>query len=257
MVPAVLFLILYTSAFWLSAAVSVVTLLALLEYTNLSVTGDRDRLTDLFGVLSGVLMPPLCYLYGKEVFLPLIIGSLFVFFLAGILRNGDFKASALDTALKTLGIVYIALPLSHVILLGNIGSGRLWMIFMLFIIWANDTFAYFTGKTIGRHKLSPFISPNKTVEGAVGGLAGGILAGYILGRYLAIGMGTLEILLFSLLLGLIGIIGDLSESLLKRSAGVKDSGHIIPGHGGVLDRIDSLLFPIPFIYYFLIFLFQA
>ncbi len=237
--------------------ISARTLAALLEYANLNIIQQRDRLTDVLGVVSGVLMPPLCYFYGKDVLLPAILVAIFVFFFAGMLRKEDFKDAFLDTAIKTLGLIYIAVPLSYVILLKNLEPGRWWLLFILFVIWANDTFAYFTGKTIGRHKLSPYVSPNKTVEGAIGGLAGAVIAGYILNKYLSMGMGISEVAVLSIILGVIGIIGDLAESLLKRSAGVKDSGSIIPGHGGVLDRIDSLLFPVPFIYYFLIFRLQA
>src|SRR5574340_870997 len=163
------------------------------------------------------------------------------------------KDAVLDTAIKTLGLIYIAVPLSYVILLRNLEQGRWWLLFILFVIWASDTFAYLTGKTIGRHKLSPHVSPNKTIEGAIGGLAGAVIAGLVMNKYLAMGMLMTEAAGLAIILGVIGIIGDLAESLLKRSAGVKDSGSMIPGHGGVLDRIDCLLFPVPFVYYFLIF----
>jgi phosphatidate cytidylyltransferase len=223
-----------------------------LEYTNLNIIQKRDRFSDFLGIISGVSIPPLCYFFGLAAMLPAVIVALFIFFFAGMLRK-DFKDAVMDTAIKTLGIIYIAVPLSYVILLRDLEQGRWWLLFILFVIWANDTFAYFTGKTIGRHKMSPFVSPNKTIEGAIGGLAGAVLAGLVMNKYLAMGMTMTEAAALSVILGVMGIIGDLAESLLKRSAGVKDSGSVIPGHGGVLDRIDSLLFPVPFVYYFLIF----
>ncbi len=209
------------------------------------------------GIVSSGLMPSLCYFYGRGALLPGVLISLFAFFFAAMFRDNDFKDAFLDTAIKTVGLVYLAVPLSYMILLRSLDAGRWWLLFVLFVIWANDTFAYFTGKTIGRHKLSPYVSPNKTIEGAIGGLAGAVVAGCILNRYLSLGMSISGAITVSAILGIIGIIGDLAESLLKRSAGVKDSGHIFPGHGGILDRLDSLLFPVPFVYYFLIFRMQA
>lgn len=235
-------------------AISALTLAALLEYANLTIihVQKRNKFSDLLGIVSGVSLPALCYFFGRDALLPGVLAGLFIFFFAGTLRK-DFRDAVMDTAIKTLGIAYIAIPLSYVILLRNLEQGRWWLLFILFAIWASDTFAYLTGKTIGRHKLSPYVSPNKTVEGAIGGLAGAAIAGYVMNKYLALGMPITEAAALSVILGVIGIIGDLAESLLKRSAGVKDSGSVIPGHGGVLDRIDSLLFPVPFVYYFLIF----
>jgi len=253
LIPIVLFLILYVSALWLFAAISALTLTALLEYTNLNIIQKKDRFSDFLGIVSGVSIPPICYFFGLYAMLPALLVALFIFFFAGMLRKEQFKDAVMDTAFKTLGIIYIAVPLSYVILLRNLVHGRWWLLFILFVIWASDTFAYFTGKTVGRHKLSPYVSPNKTVEGAIGGLAGAVIAGCVMNKYFTMGMPIAEAAALSVILGIIGIIGDLAESLLKRSAGVKDSGHIIPGHGGVLDRIDSLLFPVPFVYYFLIF----
>jgi phosphatidate cytidylyltransferase len=109
----------------------------------------------------------------------------------------------------------------------------------------------FVGKVIGRHKLSPLVSPNKTVEGAVGGVAAGVIAAYIFNIVAGFGMAMTTVIVLPLLIGVVGIIGDLIESVIKRSAGAKDSGALIPGHGGALDRIDSLLFAIPLLYYYL------
>lgn len=229
-----------------------ITLLALSEYNNLSMLKIRDRWSDALGIIGGVSVPPLVYIYGREALFPALIFSVFVFFLYNMTGARDLKEAAFDIAFKAFGIIYIAIPLSYLVLLRNLVSGQWWILFVLVIIWANDTAAYFTGKTMGRHSLCPSISPKKTVEGAIGGLLGGLLAAFFFNRYLMMGLGAGGVLALSIVLGIVGIIGDLSESLLKRSAGVKDSGSLIPGHGGILDRIDSLLFSIPVLYYLLV-----
>lgn len=199
----------------------------------------------------------LFYFYGVEYLPPFLIGALFVFFFYNTAVSKDLKDASYETTSKTLGVAYIAVPLSYAILLRGLPGGQWWLMFVLVVIWSNDTFAYFTGKSIGKTLLSPKISPKKTVEGAVGGLIGGFIAAYLFNRYCALGLDPAGVLILSALIGFIGMAGDLFESLLKRAAGVKDSGSLIPGHGGVLDRIDSLLFPIPFVYYSLIWHFKA
>ncbi len=122
------------------------------------------------------------------------------------------------------------------------GGGLAWFLLALLVTWLSDTFAYLVGKSIGRTKLIPRVSPNKTVEGAIGGLVAAALIAWGCDWAFGMEIGWGWALLIGLGLGVIGQIGDLSESMLKRSRGVKDSGTLIPGHGGVLDRIDALIF---------------
>lgn len=257
LIPIVLYVVLYASVFWLFAVSSVLCGLALLEYNNLSILKIRDSRSGFLGVLAGSVAPLAGFLFGDGAFMPLLIASCFLFFTYGMLRKRDLKDSAYDVAFRTLGVAYIAIPISYLVLIGALEGGRYWIVFLLFVIWANDTFALAVGKTLGRTKLLPEISPKKTMEGAIGGLAGGAAAAYIICRLLGLGIGALEAVVFSVIIGIIGMIGDLAESLLKRSADVKDSGTLIPGHGGVLDRIDSLIFPVPVVYYYLIWHLQA
>ncbi len=158
----------------------------------------------------------------------------------------------MDTATRTLGVLYIALPFSYLIPLRELVHGRRWVLFLIVVVWINDTFAYFTGRLVGRHKLSPVVSPNKTIEGGVGGIIGGVVAALIMNRYLDLALGPLVVTALAVALGLVAMGGDLVESVIKRGAGAKDSGTIIPGHGGMLDRIDSIIFTIPVLYYFLL-----
>jgi phosphatidate cytidylyltransferase len=120
---------------------------------------------------------------------------------------------------------------------------------MMGVIWAGDVAAYYAGRALGRHKLAPTISPNKTVEGSIAGLAGSILAGTLLGSWL-LQRQISFLALASLAAAIAGQLGDLAESALKRSSGVKDSSSLLPGHGGMLDRLDSLIFAAPVFYWF-------
>ena len=152
-------------------------------------------------------------------------------------------------------LFFLVLPASLMLffyrtdLLGNIaGPGLVILVFCL--LWANDIFAYLTGKLLGKHKLFSRISPGKTIEGSIGGLVFTLIATMIFAHYsdwlpvsVGIGMAALAVVF--------GTLGDLCESMLKRQAGVKDSGKLIPGHGGILDRFDSVLFSVPFIFVYL------
>ncbi|MCI0530440.1 MAG: phosphatidate cytidylyltransferase [candidate division Zixibacteria bacterium] len=129
--------------------------------------------------------------------------------------------------------------------------GGQWMISLFLIVWSCDTAAYFGGRSVGRYKLAPTISPNKTREGAVFGLVGAVLAAVIIRLFIFKSLSFLDLAAISILIGVIGQIGDLVESLLKRSGQLKDTSGLIPGHGGVLDRFDSLLFVSPWVYFYL------
>ncbi len=124
------------------------------------------------------------------------------------------------------------------------GGGLAWFLLAIFITWLSDTFAYLVGKTWGTHKLIPRVSPNKTIEGALGGLAASAITAVICDQVFGMEIGPAPSIVIGLALGGIGQLGDLSESMLKRMRGVKDSGNLIPGHGGMLDRIDALIFVI-------------
>ncbi|MEK6531839.1 MAG: phosphatidate cytidylyltransferase [Deltaproteobacteria bacterium] len=251
LIAATLYVVLYTDAIWLAAAVAAVTLLALIEYNRLRLTEKKDALLDAALLISGGAVPFFVYLFGHAVVAPFMIASLFLFFILSIFNTGNFRQTALSGALKVLGMVYIAIPLSYLILIKGHDRGQFWILLLLLVVWSNDTFAYVVGKSIGRHRLAPSLSPKKTIEGAAGGVISGLIAGFLFNRFLDMGMSLFGVAALSIAIGIIALSGDVAESLLKRGAGVKDSGGIIPGHGGVLDRLDSLLFTIPFLYYFL------
>jgi phosphatidate cytidylyltransferase len=124
-------------------------------------------------------------------------------------------------------------------------AGLGWTLLVILVTWIADTAAYLVGRSMGRNKLAPHLSPNKTIEGAIGGLVGAALVSLACFTLFGLPGGPIAAIVSGLLLGIAGQIGDLSESLLKRQAGIKDSGDLIPGHGGILDRIDALLFAFP------------
>lgn len=153
-------------------------------------------------------------------------------------------------ALALLGALYVSWLLGHALWLLALPHGVEMVFLLLLVTWGSDASAYLVGATLGRRPLCPTISPKKTVEGTFGGLAGAI-AGALLGRAWFYGDLTLvHALTLGVLLGIVGLVGDLSESVMKRACGIKDTGGLIPGHGGVLDRIDSLLFTTPALYYY-------
>jgi phosphatidate cytidylyltransferase len=173
--------------------------------------------------------------------------------------------------LTLAGAFYLAWLLSHFILLRSVNApalhdsiftplgmqpGVAWIYYACAITWLQDTSAYFVGRRFGRHKLAPILSPKKTWEGAAGGMLGAILTGAVCVLLLGLPITLLQGALLGLVGGIVGPLGDLCESLIKRQVGLKDAGSLIPGHGGILDRADSLLFTVPILYY-LIRLFAA
>ncbi len=160
------------------------------------------------------------------------------------------------------GVMYVGLPLAHLLLLrfwkaselvstpaGEMETGCAWLWIALIGTWASDTFAYFSGFAFGKTKLCEPISPKKTREGFYGGVIGTAFAVAMLGH--AIGHSLISMAVLGIVIALVATVGDLVESIVKRYTGIKDSGVLIPGHGGVLDRFDSAMFVIPFVYYFL------
>ncbi len=149
------------------------------------------------------------------------------------------------------GVFYIGFCTAHLILLRSLPQGVYWLLVLTAITAFSDTGAYYVGRAFGTTKLYPALSPGKTRAGAVGGLVGGMLGGLVAAAFLVEGVNLFAVAILSLVLSAVGIIGDLIESLLKRVSGVKDSGQILPGHGGLLDRCDSLLLTAPVLYYVL------
>jgi len=155
-----------------------------------------------------------------------------------------------DIANLIMGPFYICLPLVLLAIIARLPQGRMWIFFILVVIFAGDTGSFYCGKFFGKHKLTQ-ISPGKTWEGTIGGLIANIACAGLFGYVFFPSLSVISIMIVGIVLGISGQIGDLAESMLKRISNKKDSGKILPGHGGMLDRIDSLLFAVPVMYVYL------
>jgi len=156
-----------------------------------------------------------------------------------------------DVAATVFGIFYVAFLFSFQVAIRLSPDGKEWLVFLFFIIWASDIGAYSIGVPFGRHRLYEKVSPKKSIEGLIGALAASAGMAVLCKVWFMPSAPAGELIAIALGLALVGTVGDLAESLIKRAAGVKDSGAIIPGHGGVLDRMDSMLFAAPVLYYYL------
>jgi phosphatidate cytidylyltransferase len=171
-------------------------------------------------------------------------------FLLPLVRHHDLVQSVTRLGLLLLGVLYVGFFVPHVALLREQPEGWRWVLFTVYTAMGSDTGAYFAGRAFGQRKLLPAVSPSKTVEGAIGGLAGAVVIALAC-RLVFFPMSSLgETVRIALAIAVLAEVGDLCESALKRAFGAKDSGWIIPGHGGILDRLDSLLFPFVFAYYY-------
>ncbi len=198
------------------------------------------------------------YAWHEGVVVPLILTASLLAIMIRELFRREMSQSLGHMAVTVFGIMYVGWLGSHLVLLRelpvslaineNIGAHLVFLVALL--TWATDTSAYLFGVAFGRHKLIPRISPNKTIEGAVGGLLGAALVGWLLTRGLVPFMTPLAGAVLGLVVGSMAQLGDLVESLIKRDAGIKDTAELIPGHGGVLDRFDSMLFTAPVVYYY-------
>ncbi len=159
-----------------------------------------------------------------------------------------------NIAITILGIIYIGWLFSYLILLRALTPHGVFLFLLMFAIWATDTMAYVFGKKFGRRQLSPYISPNKTIEGAIAGFVMAVITSYFFGAFIAKSLipdNWLHFVIIGIIIGVFGQLSDLAESLIKRDAGVKDSSNLVPGHGGVLDRMDSFIFTAPILYYYI------
>lgn len=240
-----------------AVAAAVLAALAWFEFTRAFSRrgGNPTFFTGILGI-GGMLYS--AYLGQLDMILLALLGSVVLALITSVLLRGD--VSVPDVCVSVTGICYIGLPFAYLIMLRylsggiyvtpietfDLGTAMVWVMFIG--TWASDTFAYFAGRSFGLHKLAPAISPNKTMEGFLGGLLGTVVTVTGLGYLLQ--MPLIQMAVLGAAIAILGTFGDLVESLMKRHTGIKDSGAIIPGHGGVWDRFDSVLFTAPLVYYY-------
>jgi phosphatidate cytidylyltransferase len=296
LVPLVLLLLFYTPDWLYSGVLGLIAVLALHEYFGIARHYQQNLQLHRYVVLVATGLYFFGHAlhnisaFGQDAFgnrfeewtydvtgyrvLPLLL------LLLGLLLR-DLRSSLPVAAIAYLGFIYIAITLGEISLIGHFRKGRILVFVFLIVVWSGDIFAYYVGRAFGRRKLAPTISPGKTWEGAAASTAGAVLVSIVLFHYLD-GIGNVLVMLdslpsrsvmyadavvyaapwwlaavFGLCVNIAAQLGDLAESALKRGAGVKDSGTLLPGHGGVLDRIDAMLLAAPVLWFFYPALYKA
>jgi phosphatidate cytidylyltransferase len=261
--PLLLLALLKGGRLGLALVILLVSALAQWEFLGM-LLADSPKVQRFKSILLGSLLllsfctasPPsaLCYPGGfipcnPSTVLFILVWCFFFFFLFYLFSYGHIEQLIRDLAVNILGLLYLPFLLGHFIWLRYLPDGELWILWLLMVIFAGDTGAFYVGKVLGRTKLYPLVSPGKTWEGAAGGVVLSLAAGVLAGKWLFPLMSLKALSLLALVLAVVGILGDLVESMLKRRAQVKDASGILPGHGGMLDRLDSLLFAAPTVVY--------
>ena len=281
LIPIVLALILRAPVPVVAVVAALVALITIHEFLKLTESYGVQPLRWPTYIFAGIFFLLLALNVGNEK--PLLSTAIFVYclgfaaaiapflFLTIAMRRSELSSGYPAAAASAFAFTYIALPMGMLVQLRQQWAGAFYLLYLLLVVWAGDIFAYFIGKSMGRHLMAPRISPKKTWEGAAASLVASIGVGWLLFHYaLPIssallrgglierrgGMYGLEqpamgpVILLTIVLNVAAQLGDLVESLIKRGAGVKDSGSILPGHGGMLDRIDALLFAAPVLWFY-------
>ena len=281
LIPIVLVLILRAPIPVLAVVAGVAALLTIHEFLKLTESYAVRPLRVLTYIFTGIFFVLLALNFGNEK--PLLSTAVFVYcvgfaaaiapfiFLTRAMKNEDLSHGYPAAAASVFAFTYIALPMGMLVQLRQQWAGAFYLLYLLLVVWAGDIFAYFVGKSIGRHLMAPRVSPKKTWEGAAASLVASVAVGIVLFKYALplssalLRAGLIErkdglfgleqpamgpVIALTIVLNIAAQLGDLVESLIKRGAGVKDSGGILPGHGGMLDRIDALLFAAPVLWYY-------
>ena len=270
LIPLVLLAVLRAPNWLFSLLVAAVALLALSEYFDITAGYGVEPFRFVGYLLTGTLFA-IVFWAGISQPSPTVVLSALIFvfalspfiLLAVAMPRSDLRSGLPAASFSFLGIVYVGFSLVTLVFLRMMPAGWFFVLFTFFAVWAGDTFAYYVGRAFGKIPFSPRISPKKTWEGAIASALGSILFGLLLTRFaqqIASGLSSIHLLPYpasfahpplwipafvALGINVVAQLGDLLESLMKRGAQIKDSGHLLPGHGGILDRIDALLFAAP------------
>ena len=231
-------------------------IVALGEFYRLAGAGGHRCHLALGGLLMLLILNPVPHYAGLPLEAVLALGLL-ALPLASLRRRGDWRPALGDVATTLFGASFVGILFGYLVRLRVLDEGLRGeetgsdLVFLLFfVVWSSDVAAYYVGSAWGRRPLAPSVSPRKTIEGAAGGVAGALVAAFIAKGWFMRRLSVGDCLALGTSLPLIGILGDLVESMFKRGAGVKDSATLVPGHGGILDRVDSLLYAAPVLYYY-------
>ena len=247
MVPLLIFL--YLGGYWIMALAIIIGAIGVREFYN----GFRAMDINPSDYLAYVMLALLYIIYLVDPKKPELVMGWIVLtvMLSSLLMFNVKKHTPLDAMATMVGIIYIIFFSYHVLLVDSLEGYSIFKWLIVLSAFGSDIFAYFTGVFLGKHKLCPDLSPKKTIEGLIGGLAGSMVLCLVFGLLFA-----KEYMVSCAIIGLIGaavsVCGDLTASAYKRKMGIKDYGTLIPGHGGIMDRFDSVLFTAPFVYYYIV-----
>lgn len=261
-VPILVAIIGYSPLYLFTILVTVAAVIALDEFFSIA-TRCGFEIYRAWGHLLG-----LCLLlsfhfspHNQTLAFAVLTLSVLLLLAMNLTKGKDLQQAMPSSAVTTLGLMYIPASLGMLLVLRSSrtpwGEGSCWVFFLLIVVWFGDTGAYYVGKIFGRHLLAPGLSPKKTIEGSLGGFLGNGLAALVSKKILMPHAPLLHLFLICAVVGLVSQVGDLSESVLKRAAGIKDSSRILPGHGGMLDRIDGVLFGCPILFVYVRFMIQS
>lgn len=245
--PIAIWIVGWGHPYLFDGAMALICVLAMFEFLSL---GKKKGYDVPFGLCIGIMLIILAAFVLPSLSVELgMFAALLIIPASYVLGRRGLEDSLPSSAVAVLATTYVGMLGGSLIRLRNdFPEGSKLIFFLLLVVWLGDTGAYYVGKRFGRHKLSPRISPKKTIEGLMGGVIFSILAAVTIHYTFFPAFPLLHAVIAGMILSVAGVIGDLAESMWKRSADVKDSGHLIPGHGGFLDRFDSILFTAPILY---------
>ena len=254
-VPALFAAIIYGSELVFAIIVMVLTLGGIIEY-NTMVFQKSDIWEKSEGIIVGLLIPLTAFIGNIHFMFATTTFAVIIIFLLFLFRLNNNPLDITNLIKVVFGMMYIPVMLSYIILTRHFDNGMLWVFFIIVLAFSGDVSAYYVGKSMGRRKLMPSVSAGKTVEGTLGLIGGSIIGCVIFTMIFYRELSLVHTISLGFMGSILGQLGDLCESSIKRTFHIKDSGFLFPGHGGVLDRLDSLIFIIPFVYYYNIFVIQ-
>jgi len=254
-VPLLLAVILFGSEAMFAAVVILFILGGVWEYNNM-VFGREPAKEKIEGLILAVIIP-LFFLYGNDRYLVAVLTfSVLLAFMIFLWSIKESNFDFLSVAKVIFGMMYIPFLMSYFIAIRMLEKGIVWIVFVLVLAFVGDTVALYAGKYFGKHKLAPHISAGKTVEGLIGLVLGSTAACLAFGWYFLPEVPHIQIAILAFVGSIIGQLGDICESAIKRHYGLKDASSLLPGHGGILDRLDCLIFIAPYVYYYRIFVIE-
>ena len=237
---------------WFTIVLAPFGLLAVYEFYRIVAASKQVSPLRVFGIIGTLLfmLSPHFQYFTYGVTTQILLTLLLMLSLIWLLRHPQRENAFASWAWTIAGILYVGWLLSYLVALRGLEAGRYWVFLAMFITFTSDTSAFFAGRAWGKHRLAPRISPGKTWEGAIAGVLGAVIIGLGLVQFFPLTLSYGQAIALGLLVTIMGQLGDLVESLFKRNMGIKEAGKLLPGHGGILDRLDSVFFSSAAVYYY-------